>query len=684
VSPDAVVKAAGLVVSLFQRVERRVRVVESLRAARTGGLVLAGLALAGRLTGWAAGPLWTIASSVALVLAGALLWRSRVRWSQPAVGTVIEQALPESHNVLFTARELVNDPRDVAPWMRRHVIAAAGAVAAAADPSVIVPLGRDASLMALALALIVAIAAGAPQRLARAARDVAARVENGSRSAPVPPLTIRVQVTPPDYIGAAPTTLVNPERLDVVQGSRIAVSLDGQGWRLRFGDRMLTQTGGDKRAEVVAQDSGYFAVEHEGGGDRRLIPVAVSPDRAPTVRIEVPGKDMLLPAARGTVQISTSASDDFGVRTLELVYTKVSGTGEQFEFTQGSLPLSIVKPTSRTWKGTAAFDLAQLKLEPGDSLVYHAVARDARPGDAGAATSDTFFVEIAGPGQVALPGFELPPDRERYALSQQMIVLKLQRLLARQSTLTREALEQELGGIAAEQRAVRANFVFLMGGHVEDEEEEAEQSSEIQEGRLQNNARREINTAIKFMSDAEQQMIAVSTAGALPPAKSAVDALQRAFGHNRYFLRTLAERSRIDPSRRLSGDLKEARDWRRTLLPPAGDARVDQARSILSTLLRAAAAPRIDEVLTADAAGTLAERALATDPSSTDWQATSSALNKLRDLVSSGKPDAEQRAVLNAAVAPLVRLGGAAVRGGTAEDVGGGLRGTWADEARRR
>ncbi len=92
-----------------------------------------------------------------------------------------------------------------------------------------------------------------------------------------------------------------------------------------------------------------------------------------------------------------------------------------------------------------------------------------------------------------------------------MIVLKLQRLRAREPSLARAAVEEELGALAAEQRAVRANFIFLTGGHVEDEEEEAEHSHEIQEGRLENTARKEIATAIQFMSRAEQAMIAIQT-----------------------------------------------------------------------------------------------------------------------------------------------------------------------------
>ena len=157
-----------------------------------------------------------------------------------------------------------------------------------------------------------------------------------------------------------------------------------------------------------------------------------------------------------------------------------------------------------------------------------------------------------------------------------MILLKLQRLRAREATLSREALTQEVDGLGAEQRSVRANFIFLMGGSVEDEEEEAAQSNEIQEGRLENSARREISTAIRFMSEVETALGAVNTGAALPPAKSAVEALQRAFGRNRYFLKTLAERSRIDPSRRLTGDLKEAADWRRLLGP--GNRRPQGAR----------------------------------------------------------------------------------------------------------
>ena len=75
------------------------------------------------------------------------------------------------------------------------------------------------------------------------------------------------------------------------------------------------------------------------------------------------------------------ATDDFGLRGLVLRYTKVSGSGEQFEFTDGEIPLAISRPSAREWRGSTGRSLAELGLHDGDMLVYRAVASDARPGE---------------------------------------------------------------------------------------------------------------------------------------------------------------------------------------------------------------------------------------------------------------------------------------------------------------
>jgi hypothetical protein len=263
-----------------------------------------------------------------------------------------------------------------------------------------------------------------------------------------------------------------------------------------------------------------------------------------------------------------------------------------------------------------------------------------------------------------------------------MIVLKLERLRARERSLARTALEEEVATIAAEQRAVRSNFIFLTGGTVEDEEEEAAHEHEIQEGRLENTARREIAAAIQHMGRVEQGLAAVNTAAALPPAKAAVDALQRAFGRNRYFLRTLPSRSRVDPARRLTGELAKASDWRRELFPVQPEEPVAAARTLLERLLELSPQIRTGR-LPAAAMTALAEQALSIAPSMGDWQRVSQRLGALNDTPAADSATRERLlSEIVAAVVPLTRsqqLGSA-----DATDAERSLRSTWQEGRSRK
>jgi hypothetical protein len=575
----------------------------------------------------------------ALAVSSMSMLRARDRWSRRAAAHAVEFAHRSSRNVVITAEELARHPERARPWIRSRVFDRAGEVVREVRPADALPLWRDAALLLVIAVLSGGVVLAVSRLVPTRAHDETATAAPGSSSRTSGTLSMIATITPPSYTGLTPQTITNPDRIDALQGSALRLSIEGGGvWRVRFMNERLT-------AETLTLTrSGYLAIEpdgDEGGRGRRLVPVTVTPDRVPTIRIDAPGKDLLVPDAKAVIGVRTLATDDFGLQSLELRYTTSSGSGEQFEFKEGSIPLNIDKSDARNWQARVEVALSRLGLGPGDAIIYHAVGRDGRPGDAGVATSDTYFIEVAGPGQVALAGFELPPDRERYGLSQQMIVLKLERLRAREPSLDRQTLEQEMANLAAEQRAVRANFIFLMGGHVEDEEEEAAHGDEIQEGRLENTARKEIVTAIQHMGHAEQGMAAVSTGAALPPARAAVDALQRAFGRNRYFLRTLPVRSRIDPSRRLTGELSGTNDWDRALTPTPPDRPTQVARDLLARLLNTGPA-----ALTA-----MAEEALAVDPSSENWRTISKSLLGLRDA--SNRTQAERHELMNRTVALL-------------------------------
>ena len=317
-------------------------------------------------------------------------------------------------------------------------------------------------------------------------------------------------------------------------------------------------------------------------GARRMMPVVVSPDALPAVRLTAPGRDLVYAGGNPRIAFDARATDDFGLRSLALRYTKVTGSGENFEFQEGEIPLAVTPPARATGRGSASRSLAELNLKDGDMLVYRAVAADARPGD-GSASSDAFFIEISKLGVAAGDAFTLPEEETKYALSQQMLIVKTERLHQRRASMPPSELAEQALNLAVEQRMIRAEFVFMLGGEIDDEEVEAEQSTELQAGRLQNRGQRDLRAATIAMSQAEKLLTGANTADALVAERAAVAALQRAFSRDRYILRALATRSQLDPARRLTGSLADAsglapRAARRAGEPPRGAAAGSAAR----------------------------------------------------------------------------------------------------------
>ena len=630
---------------LLTRARWRLRIRGGLRGLAVGllaGSVVTTVArLAGVRDGWGrtlVGIL--IAAAVGLVCG---VWASRS--SRRRAALVIDRSDPSLRNLVVTAEQLLDQPQMTSASMRERVLKDAARRVAALRSSHAVPLWRETVAAGMTLVLIV-FAANIP--FASSSLSEISKFPNFQTSKSP---EFSIDLTPPEYSGRPASTLTAPASIEALAGTRATVRLTNMiDARLRLNDQDLAVTNG--AATVVLGQSGFLAIESPSLN--RLVPLTVVPDRAPDIRVTAPAKDLRLPSATATIAIGAEATDDLGLASFELRYTVVSGTGEQFTFTEGSLPASIVRATDKAWRLEAPLSLAKLKLEPGDALIYRAVAADKRPDGLGVASSDTFFIEVAGPGDVALEGVEMPPDKERYALSQAMIVLKIERLMARETSLAHDALMEAAGNIAAEQRAVRANFIFLLGGEIEDEQVEAEASHEISEGRLVNQARLEIVRATNLMSSVERALSALSTQQALPPAREAVKALQRAFGHSRYLLRALPSRARIDPARRLSGDLSAAQDWTRLLAPPAPDPLAGTARGALLDVIDVnASIGQADRH--ADLTSRLsrvAERLLA---GGAPLQSAAREVMVARDALAAGKNE-DARAALARAATPLVTL----------------------------
>jgi hypothetical protein len=641
VQPDRIGPDAGIVRDLFGRVRERM----ARRASLVGvaiGLTVA-VVVSSTALGWYVPEhdkrqvlAWAIGIIAALL--GAVLGRIRSRYRDAdRVARVIEDRIETSRNLLQTSNELRSTAGG--STVAELVHARAARVARDVDVRKVIPVNREAVIATAVTLLFLASAAMAgtydkvsilPPRLALA--ELVVR-------------SVDVTIVPPPYSGRPQQTVRDPDRIEALAGSRLRFTIRAQADSVRF--ETITGSEAARRksagepfvAEVAADADGYIAVEPRAvdgtAGTRRVIGLSVTSDRLPRVRVVAPGRDRFLPNADSTIAVTIEASDDIALASLHLRYTKVSGSGENFKFTEGELPITIARASATAWSATGSIHLPAMSLVPGDMIVYRGVATDGRPG-APASESDTFIIEIASPGSIASSGFAADDERDRYAVSQQMVILKTERLIARRSTMPPDSVNEQAQLIAAEQRAVRAEFVFLMGGELAqdvvsaanmgdlNEAEHAHREDDIAAGRTA------VVRAIRLMSHADNSLNRVLLDTALVQEKEALAFLQSAFSRARYILRALTERERLDLSRRLTGQLSALLRDAHPVPMPADAPRITALRrvladaSALASSMTQSSGPRSNAATYAPRLARLAEALLAIDPGAADLQTVAS------------------------------------------------------------
>jgi hypothetical protein len=618
------------------------------------------------LLGWPAHSGTAVVFGAILAMAGTLICVFRTRSRHPSVAAFVERRVPASRNVILTASELDADASSyVATLVRRR----AAAVASEVDVPSLVP-ARNAGIAFIATFafwLVVVAHGGSPISLST--RPLTIGASGPSVEA------IDIVLTPPSYAGAASKTLHDPARVDALVGSRLELRVRAHA------DSVALQTlssGGALRSQngafvgsVVATTDGFLAVEPRLAakrGARRLIGLTVRADAAPRVAIKTPGHDVRLPDGHRTLDIAIDADDDIGLASLRLRYTKVSGSGERFTFSEGDVPITVTRADARHWAAHASWKLDPLELGPGDMVVYRAIAADQRP-DAAPTESDSYIAEVASVGGEAAAGFAVDPEQDRYAVSQQMVILKTERLLARRPTMSAQDYASEAQELAAEQRKVRAEFVFMLGGELADapdptssmtelnEEAEAEGESDILAGRNANAGHVALLRAIRAMSRAASSLTTADLDPALPYERDALTQLESAFSHSRILLRALSTREKLDLSRRLTGVLNDAVREQRPLPEASPDARTVELRRALADVAAIAGRPAFDDSSSTQLA-MLAERVLRVDPASKVLQDAARTLDDASREVAHGNASPARAGLDRAATALAAGLRG--------------------------
>ena len=195
----------------------------------------------------------------------------------------------------------------------------------------------------------------------------AEHVEGGGDIAALRGTTVRLTATP---------TMASAEGRLIVDGRDTVPIAPGDSLALT-GDLVVREPG-TYRIELRAADGRWVTASLD-------YTIDVLEDEAPTVRVTRPGRDEQVTSIE-EVFIEAESNDDYGVRSMELVYT-VNGGEPQ------TVPLVRGGRRTNTTAGHTLF-LEEMGLAAGDLIAYHVRATDGAPGRAEPARSDIYFLNV--------------------------------------------------------------------------------------------------------------------------------------------------------------------------------------------------------------------------------------------------------------------------------------------------
>jgi hypothetical protein len=556
---------------------------------------------------------------VALTIGAIVMWRRLRRSGALERGVVsvalwIESRFPTLRYALVTAV----DPSiaEAVPELERQ------AAEVRFEPYVRRAARRALTAPALAAAAFAGVLFGMPSGVV--ARVVRPRPGDALERFPVravanPLNTIVARVVPPAYANLPSSSIDDPASVQSLVGSTVVVEgrAGAEAVLATVGERSITAAISRGRWSLaLSMPSSALAARLRAGAHDRLLVLEPIADSVPVVSLLLPTRDSIYRRAEGTVRLSADVTDDLGLADGVFEYIVSSGGGETFTFKSGRLGGSTF--TARSGNLTAALSLDSLNLQPGDVIHLRAVARDRNDVTGpGVGSSETRALRIARPDEydsLAVEGAP-PPEAERDALSQRMLLMLAQALEKRRPSLSRTAVLTESRGIAVEQTRLRkrlGELVFTRLGESGAEEGDAlekrlerpvnpdsllaaaDRATTILSGAgLERNEdetplvalNRPLLEAYNHMWNAGTELEVGAPARAIPWMQKALDALQVARSAERVYLRGRARAVVVDIARvRLAGKDKGTPAVRtpRVPLDPSRAARLARFDAMLS------------------------------------------------------------------------------------------------------
>ncbi len=337
----------------------------------------------------------------------------------------------------------------------------------------------------------------------------------------------------PMRLALAPKTVFDAGDISAVRGSRVAVTvipsqdvnnatfvLDG---REMFPMERLDD--GSWRTELTIKKEGQYRIDLPYGDDTQVAAspnyaIEVLPDQAPVVKFSRFGRDSQVTSVEEAL-IEVTGHDDLNIATLELVYAINDRPEESVVLYHGNEASTDV---------TAAHMLAleEHGLEPGDLIAYYARAADSTAGDALTSTTDIFFMEVRpfdrafrrGQGGAGAGGAQGGNQERSLSAQQRQLVIATFKLARDRQSYDEDRFSETTEALETAQSRIRDRVEAII--------RRIGTRNVMQRNAGIQRMRDELPKAVTAMKEAEQRLLEELPAEALPPARKALQHLQRA------------------------------------------------------------------------------------------------------------------------------------------------------------
>ena len=337
----------------------------------------------------------------------------------------------------------------------------------------------------------------------------------------------------PAYTGLQPRKIEDGGDVAVLRGTEIRVravpTMAAAAGGIVIDDKtqqpLTVESDGSLTGRFIADHDGFYRIDLEAAGGPRVgaspkYSIDVLVDQPPTVSFTKPGRDTSASPIE-EVFLEAKADDDYGVKTLDLIYSINGGPEKTVKLFDGAKRMTNVSAGHTLY-------LEEMNVKPGDSVSYYA-----RVGDndtvAGSqkAMSDLYFVRVR-PLQKDFKKAESQgggggggQQNQVGALSEQQrqIIAATFNIQRDRKTSGAQKLRESSVVVGLMQKRLRDTVAELLTNFAERVGDQAERFKKITDF---------LKQSVPEMQTAEGKLQAASPDAALPPEHRALEFLQKA------------------------------------------------------------------------------------------------------------------------------------------------------------